>query len=988
MLQFGAKTFTIDGVTVFADHADPLQFWYLPATVAFARRPEDDRADFQLITYRPAALAAGAKGGGFAMFSVDLRLSPQTEGRIRSRVASLARGGEARLAAVPFDEGTVRCIALNLEGAGGTSAQTPPPGAFNAVEHILGATKPSFGANNTAAFNLVLSQEGAIILEQALKQGVAPLGVVYDLKYTGLSPALSVEITADYNRIYTHFSAGLEAQIYWFRIGIDAGFEKLVQDKAIEVKVINFSNAADREQQEKAALDFFKEHLIGDLFTPSLNIGQMAGGAAQPEGLDAVLKRAKELLPDATKRDDEKPEPGENKAPKAQDKPPTALRQPAAFAIIARDPDPTPTGYSIEHTPAASGTQETLRVIGPEGMKVLIDGKPVEVTMDFTPRPGGEPELTSHDVSVDVAPESEHKVEVSWPATRKEGTEAQVFRLFFSYDFPQEPVPASAWGLQHPVRAAYVANSPPPQGTPPKAEARFKEASGVEGQTFAGQGADALKEWLGRLASPKIVHMTGHASYEGHDDTTTISHNQRLSVRRLDVAQDITRPLASIGSATPRGQSVAASAVPPRRGDENDRVVLIAGKVNTSAPDKPAVTLTGVIKRAADQQEKDDQDADKKDDDKKDEDKKTGGDGGKGGGGSISSSTPALVSLKLKFLRQEERKTAKFVYNRTEAIQRPYAPQGFVGPLLKDLTNAERHFVQVDLDHVFFREFQVTVDAPTPFEPLGLESIQVSIDYGDPGDAATVRHKDFIFDRTNEGARQTFTTFLSPKLATAYSHSVQFHFRGDSGWFGEKLSYEKPAVRTADRTLVVSPFDLLGFLEVSVFPNRIDTEEVDFTEVELSYTSPAFSKQTTLIVRPDSAPQKWRLRLSNPEITQYSFRFVHHLKDGTIVTTDPTSSGAAAVPVDDPFTARLDIELIPLWDPATMRTVFVDVTHQGRARRVQFEGAERAPRKLHIALRDPTQREFSFQATFVGIDNRIVRRAAETTTDTIVGLSE
>jgi hypothetical protein len=302
MLQFGAKTFTVDGVTVFADHADPLQFWYLPATVAFARRAEDDRADFQLITYRPTAVAAGATGGGFAMFSVDLRLPPETGSSIRSRLASFARGGTPRLSAVQFDEGTVRCIALNLEGGGGTSAQTAPAGAFNAVEQILGATKPSFGANNTAAFNLVLSQEGAIILEQALKQGVAPVGVVYDLKYTGLSPALSVEITADYHRIYNHFSAGLEAQIYWFRIGIDAGYEKLVQDKAIEVKVINFSSAADREQQEKAALDFFKEHLIGDLFTPSLNIGQMAGGAAQPEGLDAVLKRAKELLPDASKK--------------------------------------------------------------------------------------------------------------------------------------------------------------------------------------------------------------------------------------------------------------------------------------------------------------------------------------------------------------------------------------------------------------------------------------------------------------------------------------------------------------------------------------------------------------------------------------------------------------------------------------------------------------------------------------------------------------
>ena len=34
MLQLGSSTFEVDGVTVFADHADPDQFWYL----AIARR--------------------------------------------------------------------------------------------------------------------------------------------------------------------------------------------------------------------------------------------------------------------------------------------------------------------------------------------------------------------------------------------------------------------------------------------------------------------------------------------------------------------------------------------------------------------------------------------------------------------------------------------------------------------------------------------------------------------------------------------------------------------------------------------------------------------------------------------------------------------------------------------------------------------------------------------------------------------------------------
>ncbi|MFC7543688.1 hypothetical protein ACFQU2_35420 [Siccirubricoccus deserti] len=131
MQQLGTRTLTVDGVTVFADHADPLQFWYLPAPVALARRPDNSGA-FTFIKYRPAAVAGGAKGGGFAMFEVNLRLPPATEQRIRSQLAALVRGGQPRLSAVPFDEGTVRCIALDLEGSGGTAAPADAPRAPSA----------------------------------------------------------------------------------------------------------------------------------------------------------------------------------------------------------------------------------------------------------------------------------------------------------------------------------------------------------------------------------------------------------------------------------------------------------------------------------------------------------------------------------------------------------------------------------------------------------------------------------------------------------------------------------------------------------------------------------------------------------------------------------------------------------------------------------------------------------------------------------------
>ncbi len=298
MLLLGSRTITVEGITVFPDHADPDQFWYLPGPVQLARRPDGDQA-FTFIKYKPAAVAGGAKGGGFLMFQVDLRLAPDLERRIMSRLRAVAKG-RPKLAVVPFDEGTVQAIALNLQGSGGVAAQAAAPGTFRAVEQILGATTPSLQGNNTAAFSLTLSQEGATILEQAFEQGTAPVGVLYDLKFTGMRPALHVEITADLERVYNQFGAAVDAQVYFVQAGIDVAFEKLVQDGVIHIKVLDFVGGDDMAEKEKWALDFFKDNLLRSWFEPTLTPGQVAGGRVTASPLSEVLALGNQLRPPTT----------------------------------------------------------------------------------------------------------------------------------------------------------------------------------------------------------------------------------------------------------------------------------------------------------------------------------------------------------------------------------------------------------------------------------------------------------------------------------------------------------------------------------------------------------------------------------------------------------------------------------------------------------------------------------------------------------------
>ena len=275
MLKLGTGMETIDGVTVFPDHADPEQWWYLPGPVALSRR-EDGRANFSFIKFKPAAVE-GAKGGGYLAFGVNLKLSEDKERAIRSKLGISADG---RLTAVPFDEGSVRAIALDLQGSGGTVATPAAAGSFVAVEQILGATVPSLYGDNDAIFSLVLSQEGAIILEQALEQGTTPIGVVYEMKFTGLQPALEVDVKIDFERVYDHFSVGVGANVYFVKADIEAGIEALKQTGAIEIEFTNFTTDGSQDEREKWALSFITEHLLGDWFKPTLTPGQLQGGMA------------------------------------------------------------------------------------------------------------------------------------------------------------------------------------------------------------------------------------------------------------------------------------------------------------------------------------------------------------------------------------------------------------------------------------------------------------------------------------------------------------------------------------------------------------------------------------------------------------------------------------------------------------------------------------------------------------------------------------
>jgi hypothetical protein len=1038
------KPRNFDGVTVFSDHADKNLFWYLSGPVQLARRPESNRAAFSFIKYKPAVAGAGVKGGGFAMFETTLALTEGEKNRILGAVLTEPGVTQPRLAPVIFETGSVQCMALNLQGSGGAVAVDPPPGAFNAVQQILGATTPAMDADNRAAFSLTLSQEGAIILEQAFEDGLAPIGVLYTFTYSGLRPALEVEIKADLEMIFNHFSASLEAQYQWVRAGIDAAFETLKQTGAIKIKVISFTGEADEKEQEDWALAFFKDDLLAKWFEPTFTPGQLASAAAQSDPLAEVAKFTREALRG------EKPAEGDGKTGGADGKTGGAdgktggadgktggaggqtgaaggqaggtggqtggvvgaaaatvgqvagavgqaagavgqaagavgqatgaggtaggaqagaqpqrqvIQQPAALTTTSTSPSPLPQGRSVTHTPATTGTRETVTVTG-AGAVVKAGG--VAQTLN-----------QQGQFTVDVAPEASVPIEVDWPAA----TQEQTFNLFFDFDEPTDDAE---------VRQ-YVANN--------TGDARFKLASGIAqagGTTLptAGEGAARLTAWLATLAPPKTVEADAHASFETQPQpgsstaiftgNAQLEHNMKLSKRRADVAEALIARAGVSFSTRPRANgdrdARAAAASKPATGDPNDRVVRIKGLVAGGATSSFRGTLarprSTVIEPPKPPVTPDKPETPKE---KPPEQK--------------PSTMPGVVSLQLKFVRQEERKKLTFYYNRAEATRRTYAPQGFFGLLLGDLDDRDSYFTEVDLDDPFFREFKVQAEAPIDFARIGLSSAQVALDYGDPADAEDHKHGDFVFRADDKGPKE-FAVFLNATRDVDYAQQQQFHFSPDAGWDSDRSSVELPAVRTEDRTLFINPFDVLDFLEIAVTPGDIDTGIVQSIEATLEATGPgAFSKRKTFVVLADSAPQVWKLRAPKPappETRTVTVALKHHLKDGTVRETPPAVVEASAVVVHDPFDQALNIEFVPLFDAAAVRQVFIDVEYDdpansySRVERLDVPGSQTGNVKLRLALLDPEQRQFRFRFTVVGTGGEFRRLAFETSDEEIV----
>lgn len=256
-------------LALFADHADPHRVFYIVTRPSLAR--SDGSAEISFVRFQRSDPATG--GAGFLSFTTELTATDQQLKSARQFLESQGRS-EPVLVQPPWVSGKAYLAAALKEGDG-------------FVEHLLGEVTPDLAGSNRATFSAMLKEDGARLVEALLDiEGASPLGVRYELAYDGLRPALSVKITADYNRVYKEMSVGFQFGVAYDGVGVRASVEtatkKLVESGAIRVEVMHFTDDAELKARVDKAIQWFEDKILQDFFKSSM----------QPPARDTLLSQA------------------------------------------------------------------------------------------------------------------------------------------------------------------------------------------------------------------------------------------------------------------------------------------------------------------------------------------------------------------------------------------------------------------------------------------------------------------------------------------------------------------------------------------------------------------------------------------------------------------------------------------------------------------------------------------------------------------------
>lgn len=295
MLLLDSRTREINGISVFPDHADPEQWYYMPLNPHLTTVRENvlgaDVPQFLLIGFR-----GDAGTGGFLNFDCNLGASQKQLDDLAREIANAENlRNKPRIAPVPLEDGGVRLMMLGK--ASGDVGPTPGAGP-QFVLKIDHSAKPALYGANQASFSVRLDQDGYTVMEQCLAGEILPVAVIYSLDFLGLRPAYNISLKVDWDRVQKHMDQSFSGGNMFFSTEIGKAVDELVETRAIVLEADTFVAESEDTKgiidRRDAALAQVRNMITDAFFTASLPPWSPEKKNDFERGLDAISKFASE----------------------------------------------------------------------------------------------------------------------------------------------------------------------------------------------------------------------------------------------------------------------------------------------------------------------------------------------------------------------------------------------------------------------------------------------------------------------------------------------------------------------------------------------------------------------------------------------------------------------------------------------------------------------------------------------------------------------
>jgi hypothetical protein len=300
MLYLHPPFYEFEGVQIFSDLHDSLQFYYVPAAPHLAT-DEMGRPAIRFIAFKQDLddWEEGEEDAvGVLVFDTSLGWPTGTLDRVRQKLRQeLELDAEPRLVPLPYRDGTVQLTFLDRktelpadpedENDGSTSSpnDTPAESSTEWVSFLESSGIPSLYGENRAIFSAMLNKKATQLLFGAF-EGFMPAGVVYNLTYGGMQRAFRVNVEADWERIYHHLNTSWSADLIFTTVNTSDILDELEENQLIRItSEVNALDDPSIVEEERAVREELQKFMLDTFFEPIANPEQQDVSAGTGTGL-------------------------------------------------------------------------------------------------------------------------------------------------------------------------------------------------------------------------------------------------------------------------------------------------------------------------------------------------------------------------------------------------------------------------------------------------------------------------------------------------------------------------------------------------------------------------------------------------------------------------------------------------------------------------------------------------------------------------------